>query len=115
MIIIIALSVFAQGIVVINYYINKAYIAQKLCENRTRPMLNCDGKCVLAKKLAAQEKEQKDNGIFLTEKFEVISVLHDHIGAPNPFFINIQFSSPLYYPEPLQKGFKSIFIPPDCI
>lgn len=35
---------------------NRAYIAKVLCENRTRPQLNCNGKCYLAKKL----KQQKD-------------------------------------------------------
>lgn len=34
---------------------NRAYIAKVLCENRSRPQLNCNGKCYLAKKLKKQQ------------------------------------------------------------
>ncbi|MEY3956556.1 MAG: hypothetical protein RLZ73_1011 [Bacteroidota bacterium] len=40
------------------YRINRDYIAENLCVNRDKPMLNCNGQCYLAKKLkAAEEKE----------------------------------------------------------
>jgi hypothetical protein len=45
------------------YALNKAYIAQTLCENKGRPELGCEGKCHLAKAIAkandAGEKESK--------------------------------------------------------
>lgn len=34
-------------------------IVRTLCENRDRPQLHCDGKCVLAKKLAAADQQQQ--------------------------------------------------------
>lgn len=114
MLIIISLSVFAQGVVVLHYYINKAYIAKNLCENRNRPMLHCDGKCVLAKKLAAQEKEQQDSGMYFTEKFEVVSVGDNLIELPLPFSLVLHITSGDYRSKPLSQGFISIFQPPDC-
>ena len=35
----------------IGYQINKAYIAEALCENRDKPQMHCDGKCYLSKQL----------------------------------------------------------------
>jgi hypothetical protein len=37
-------------------------ITRTLCVNRSRPQLHCDGKCVLAKKMAAAEKQQETAG-----------------------------------------------------
>jgi hypothetical protein len=46
------------------YRINRDYIAENLCVNRDKPMLNCNGQCYLAKQLqkadsALQAKEQE--------------------------------------------------------
>ena len=41
---------------------NQKLIAAKLCENRDKPQLNCNGKCYLMKKLKdAEEKEKKQD------------------------------------------------------
>ncbi|HSC54241.1 MAG TPA: hypothetical protein VLC98_11485 [Phnomibacter sp.] len=40
------------------FYANQKAIASKYCENKKRPMLHCDGKCYLAKKIAAAEKQE---------------------------------------------------------
>jgi len=45
------------------YQANKAYIGKELCENRDRPQLHCDGKCILAKKLKKAESEEERNAI----------------------------------------------------
>ena len=48
----------------INYQFNKAEITRKYCENKAKPMLNCNGKCYLAKQLAKeQSKEEQSNKI----------------------------------------------------
>jgi hypothetical protein len=39
----------------------QGYIAKNLCENRYRPMLHCDGKCVLAKKLKQEQKDDQQS------------------------------------------------------
>ena len=57
----ILLQTFSQVVIVAEYYANKDYIAKNLCENRDKPMMHCDGKCCLRKKLAQQGKEQVPN------------------------------------------------------
>lgn len=65
---------FSQGIILLNFYIHRAYIAKNQCENRLKPMLHCNGKCVLAKKLKQQEKKEQQNPeLKLQGKAEVIS------------------------------------------
>jgi len=67
-------QVFNQAAILVSFYLNRAYISKNLCENRYRPMLHCDGKCILAKKMKQQEKrEQQNPEIKLQNKAEVIS------------------------------------------
>lgn len=41
------------------FEINQSYISSVLCENRDKPLLKCEGKCFLAKKIKqAEESEQ---------------------------------------------------------
>lgn len=46
---------FSKWLLVMDYAINKEFIAKNLCENRSRPKLLCHGKCQLMKKMAAEE------------------------------------------------------------
>lgn len=106
-------SVFGQGIVVLRYFINKQYIASTLCQNKARPMLHCDGKCVLSQKLKAQEKQQEDAGIVLTEKFEIIftEILPINISQLPGISINTTYN--LYCLPSLANTYRAIFTPPD--
>ena len=45
-------------IVMLNYELNKDFIAKVLCVNRDKPMSGCNGKCFLKKQL---EKSSKEN------------------------------------------------------
>jgi hypothetical protein len=42
------------------YESNKEMIATEMCENRDKPAMNCNGKCVLAKKIAAAEQRDQN-------------------------------------------------------
>ena len=69
-----AAQVFCRGIVILNFYINQFSIAAQQCENRYRPMLHCNGKCQLAKKLKQQEKRNEQNPeCKLANKNEIVS------------------------------------------
>lgn len=46
----------------VDYAINKEYIAKNLCENRTKPKLNCNGKCHLMKQLKKAGTETPTDG-----------------------------------------------------
>jgi hypothetical protein len=52
------LQTFSAAIIVSDYLANKKFISEKLCENRSRPQLHCNGKCYLKKKIARESGEQ---------------------------------------------------------
>lgn len=43
----------------LDFELRRDYIASTLCENRLKPKLQCNGKCYLAKRIAAAQKEQE--------------------------------------------------------
>jgi hypothetical protein len=43
------------------FYANRASIASKYCINKKRPILHCNGKCYLAKKIMAAESKSNGN------------------------------------------------------
>ena len=49
----------SKSIILVNYEINKKEITQKYCVNKDKPQMHCCGKCLLKKKLAEQEAQQK--------------------------------------------------------
>ena len=55
LIILIMTQAFSKWIVIAEFNIYRSYIASHLCENRFRPQMHCNGKCVLMKKMAADE------------------------------------------------------------
>ncbi|MDC6404319.1 MULTISPECIES: hypothetical protein [Maribacter] len=48
---------------VLEYLYNQDYIAEVLCINKDKPMLNCDGKCYLAKMIKEQQKEKQHQDV----------------------------------------------------
>jgi hypothetical protein len=50
-------QIFSKWLMVIDYTINKDYIAKNLCENRNKPTLHCNGKCQLMKKMAVEDDQ----------------------------------------------------------
>jgi hypothetical protein len=50
-------QVFSKWLMVIDYAVNKDYIAKNLCENRNKPTLHCNGKCQLMKKMAVEDDQ----------------------------------------------------------
>ena len=53
------IKVWVIPLLYLDFEIRRDYIVANLCENRNRPQLNCNGKCYLAKKLAALEEQEK--------------------------------------------------------
>ena len=53
---------FSRFFVYAGFELNKDYIATKLCENRNKPQLHCNGKCYFMKKIKqAEEKQNTDD------------------------------------------------------
>ncbi|MEN0052273.1 MAG: hypothetical protein AAGC65_01325 [Mucilaginibacter sp.] len=49
---------FSRFFIYAGFELNRNYIVTKLCENRNKPWLHCDGKCYFAKKIKQAEDKQ---------------------------------------------------------
>lgn len=56
LILLVATQAFSKWVILLEYEWNKEYIAQTLCKNKAKPKLKCEGKCQVAKKMAAEEE-----------------------------------------------------------
>ena len=101
-------------IIYTDYIINKEYIANNLCVNKSKPILKCNGKCHLAKQLKKQDqKENKSSSS--TEKIEVIT---DQISVETYAFFESDFLKAKkkdvfeYNKSIIQSDLNSVFQPP---
>jgi hypothetical protein len=53
-----AAQTFNQALIVLDYYTNNASYS-KNCINKARPVMHCNGKCQMMKKLKAEEKKEQ--------------------------------------------------------
>lgn len=67
-------SMITVPLIQIDYNLRKDYIADVLCINRDRPVLQCHGKCFLAKQMAKAKKQQKEESQ-TGKKIEILSFL----------------------------------------
>ena len=107
-----AVQSFNNSFIVFSFYINQKKIAATLCENRYRPMLHCDGNCVLAKKIKQEEHNNNQNPERkLESKNEIISSKSFFAGLLyTPFKKDIQF---IHYSEDALSGsYIPVFHPP---
>ncbi len=58
-----AVHLFYSSGFLLDYYINMD-VYQANCENRDRPELNCEGKCILAQKIAAAQQQEGTDDTF---------------------------------------------------
>lgn len=103
----------ANLILLVDFEINRAYIAKELCENKSRPEKHCAGKCYLKKNL------EKEN----TQKQTPLRQLKDDLF--NKFFFDHPGYEPLIISEktntynPLKTktsagNLSGVFHPPAC-
>ena len=78
LILLIATQAFSKWVMVLEYQWNKEYIAQNLCENKAKPKLRCEGKCQLAKRLAAEENDSSSQTPSVKLKFQEIVYVIDN-------------------------------------
>jgi len=74
--VLLAFSIISQNLVNvaigIYYHVNKAYISQQLCENRSNPQMHCNGHCYLSKQLQKAEHGEKQSAQLIKEKEEIV-------------------------------------------
>lgn len=67
------------------FKLNQSYISAKLCENRNRPLLHCNGKCYLMKKIrAAEEKENNAEAQAQKNLFQDVCLISYTPGSASP-------------------------------
>ena len=106
---------FSKWLVVMDYNLNKDFIAQNLCVNKAKPKLHCNGKCQMMKKLAEEEKQNSTSNTSNTIKIKVQeTVFCDKINKPT--FPQLTYAAPSYNEEPALLKYtspiSSIFHPP---
>jgi hypothetical protein len=63
---------FSRDFAVASYELNQKYIAEKLCENKDRPWMHCNGRCYLMNKVKqAEENEKKQESKDLRNSFQI--------------------------------------------
>ena len=110
---VIFIQAFSTFIIQADFYVNRSYIAENLCINKDKPMMHCNGKCYLSKKLKQQEK-QDQSPVSRTEKFEAQPFF-----VPNVFLLKNTFIvlQPHYFIKDeniVSSAPHSIFHPPSA-
>lgn len=106
---------FSKWMVVMEYKLNRGFIAKNLCVNKARPKMHCNGKCQMMKRLAVEEKQNSSN----TTNSPIKITLQDTVFVDEidwPIFHSLPFASLIYnVHQPILKynsPVSSIFHPP---
>jgi hypothetical protein len=105
---------FDQGLIFLDYQLNKSRIAATLCENRDKPQMKCEGRCYLCKRLKNEQKKDQDNPERRAEnKFESIPFPTGiALSHPAPRILTTRYPS---FEESANTIFTpSFFHPPQC-
>ena len=57
LILLMATQAFSKWVLLLEFRLNRDYIAANLCENKAKPEMACGGQCQLKKRMAAEENE----------------------------------------------------------
>jgi len=88
---------FSKWLVVFEYKLNKDYIAQKLCVNKAKPKLHCNGKCQMMKRLAEEGKQSSTNTTNNTSKIKMPELIYSN--EVNQFLLPLSDISVVSYNE----------------
>ena len=104
---------FSKGIWELNYQLNKAYLTENLCVNKSRPQLHCNGKCQLAKKLAEEENNSKTSGTASSKSNTIDVFFKQDIEAPVLAPADgLQKHYAVYTLKPCHSTTNAVFHPP---
>ncbi|HZW66162.1 MAG TPA: hypothetical protein VFF23_10765 [Hanamia sp.] len=109
------IQTFSTYFIKAEFYLNQTYIAETLCVNRDKPMMHCNGKCYLSKKITEQQK--KDHSpVSTTEKFDVqVYFLPVKIEVPTSFIILSKTTHLIQKPDLASAKVHSLFHPPAAV
>lgn len=109
--VVILTGTFSRPMIYAGFAVNKKYIAEKLCVNRGKPVLKCNGKCYLAKKIKlAEEKDKKEERQSQKQPFQE-AIITKKPGLSPTFSVDLElrFGDPVYQVAQISTA---IFHPP---
>lgn len=98
------------------FYLNRDYIAENLCENKDEPELQCNGKCQLMKSLQEEDDNQSEEQKNTTKQVD-FQLFADNVFESDAFATEFEAveatSCHCFYLESFTNPvLKSIFHPP---
>jgi hypothetical protein len=93
------------------FKLNQNYIATRLCENRDKPLLHCNGRCYLMKKIK-QAEEKQNNAECEAQKNLLQEAWCEHHAQVKFYTKLLRIVIDPYRQVALQKGYDTIFRPP---
>ena len=106
------IQTFSKWAILIEYNLNRNFIANNLCVNKSRPKLHCNGKCQMMKRLAEEEKQNSSGNtikISSQEQFFTNELIQVDLPTPNTIALLFNEEPPIpSYSSPID----SIFHPP---
>jgi hypothetical protein len=105
---------FQKAIFLLDYRINKNFIAAKLCINRNRPNSCCKGKCYLNKQLQKEETGNSGNPAPGSAKNTILLYVESPGNMASVTMVEMKYAVRYLYRE-CQPFVHSIFHPPGFI
>lgn len=110
-----ALQTFSKWAVIVEFEVNRDYIAKNLCVNRLRPSCCCRGKCYLTKKINADESQQQAPGKSGQREESPLQLFEEMNKVPERAPASIVSVDPTRYLDPHTRDFYlSVFQPPQA-
>ena len=102
---------FSQVFVRAGFELNENYIVSKLCINRDKPQMHCNGKCYLMRKLKQAEQKEKNKEHENQRSMYQIGVVVEKLSF-NPYMIRVEKVYQSELPFRLPAYAADIFQPP---
>lgn len=102
---------FSRFFMYAGFELNRNYIATKLCENRNKPWLHCNGKCYFMKKI--KQAEEKQNSAERESQKNSIQEAYCEARHEVKFYTHLLLVIPIPNNHiELSQGHSAIFRPP---
>jgi len=115
LILLMGLQTFSKWCLIIEYRVNRDFIAKNLCVNRAKPASCCAGKCYLNKKMATDESQQQAPGKSGQRDESPLQIFLEKNIVPQPSLTEINTIHSTRYIDPATADFSlSQFEPPQA-
>jgi len=113
LILLMAVQTFSKWCLILEYQVNKDFIAKNLCINRAKPSCCCQGKCYLNKKMAADESDQQAPSKGGQKEETTLQLFEEKNLLPQPIVMEVSIIHSTRYIDPsTQDHTLSQFEPP---